>query len=57
MECGCYILFLKDFCLLFSKLQEKMLHFETVARVRVNEKIKNKQTNKSKTYVRIRKKE
>lgn len=56
MECGCYILFLKDFCLLFSKLQEKMLHFETVARVRVNEKIK-KQTNKSKTYVRIQKKE
>lgn len=56
MECGCYILFLKDFCLLFSKLQEKMLHFETVARVRVNEKIK-KQTNKSKAYVRIQKKE
>lgn len=52
MECGCYILFLKDFCLLFSKLQEKLLHFETVAKVRVNVKI-----NKSNTYVRIQQKE
>lgn len=38
----------------FSKLQEKMLHFEMVARVRVNKILINKQIN---TYVRIQKNE
>lgn len=41
MECGCYILFLKDFCLLFFKTAGKdvtVRHDEMVIWVRANEK-------------------
>ena len=44
MKCGCYILFLKDFCLLFSKLQEKNVTLRQndmiTKMVRANEKDK-----------------
>lgn len=51
MECGCYILFLKDFCLLFFKTAGKdvtLRHDEMVIWVRANEKDLKKKNLKPK---------